>query len=62
MPIKFVDTFASWAASVPLGRVGTMDEVAQTVLFLMDNGFMTGSIIYPDGGFVMKRWVPAKTR
>jgi len=28
--------------------------VAQTVLFLMDNGFMTGSTIYPDGGFVMK--------
>ena len=57
-----MDTFASWAAAVPLGRVGTMDEVAQTVLFLMDDGFMTGSTIYPDGGFVMKRWVCAKTR
>ena len=61
MPIKIVDTFAAWAAAVPLGRVGTMDEVAQTVLFLMDNGFMTGSTIYPDGAFVMKRWVCAKT-
>ena len=62
MPIKFENTFASWAAAVPLRRVGTMDEAAQTVLFLMDNGFMTGSTIYPDGGFVMKRWVCAKTR
>jgi len=46
--------FASYAAATPLGRVGTVDEVATAVLFLMDNGFMTGSVIHPDGGFVMR--------
>jgi NAD(P)-dependent dehydrogenase (short-subunit alcohol dehydrogenase family) len=35
------------------GRPGTEDEVAETVLFLMKNSFMTGSVLYPDGGYVL---------
>lgn len=46
--------YQSYAAATPLGRVGTVEEVASAVLFLMDNRFMTGSTIHPDGGFVMR--------
>lgn len=46
--------YSGYAAATPVGRVGTVDEVATAVLFLMDNRFMTGSTIHPDGGFVMR--------
>lgn len=46
--------YAGYAAATPLKRVGTVEEVAAAVLFLMDNRFMTGSVIHPDGGFVMR--------
>lgn len=37
---------------VPLGRAGTIDEVADTVLFLVSNGgaYITGTTILVDGG------------
>jgi len=40
------------AAGVPLGRIGTPEDVAGTVLFLAsrDGSYVTGSIIAVDGG------------
>jgi NAD(P)-dependent dehydrogenase (short-subunit alcohol dehydrogenase family) len=35
----------------PVGRVGTADDVAQAVLFLMTNGFMTSAVLDIDGGW-----------
>ena len=35
----------------PVGRVGTADDVAQAILFLMTNGFMTGAVLDIDGGW-----------
>ena len=35
----------------PVGRVGTADDVAQAILFLMMNGFMTGAVLDIDGGW-----------
>ncbi|MBW3494086.1 MULTISPECIES: SDR family oxidoreductase [Bacillus] len=32
-------------------RPGHNDEVAHTVLYLMQNGFTTGSVLFPDGGY-----------
>lgn len=46
--------FAGWRNMALLGRTGTEDEVAQTILLLMANTFMTGSTLYPDGGFALK--------
>lgn len=40
----------STAATLPVKRVGTSKEVAQAVLFLMINGFMTGEVLHVDGG------------
>jgi NAD(P)-dependent dehydrogenase (short-subunit alcohol dehydrogenase family) len=38
------------AASLPVRRVGLGEDIAQQILVFMTNGFMTGSIVYLDGG------------
>ena len=40
------------AAGIPLGRQGTIDEIAATCLFLVtdDGGFITGQTIHANGG------------
>ncbi|PWR20992.1 SDR family NAD(P)-dependent oxidoreductase [Zavarzinia compransoris] len=42
-----------WRRATPLGRYGRMEEVANTVLFLLSDeaGFITGEDIAVDGGF-----------
>ena len=42
--------FARSAAAVPVGRVGQPEDVAQAVVFLIQDSFMTGTIIDCDGG------------
>lgn len=48
------DYFAQSAATVPVGRVGQPEDVAQAIVFLIQNGFMTGTIIDCDGGARVK--------
>ncbi|MDC0717708.1 SDR family oxidoreductase [Nannocystis bainbridge] len=36
--------------AIPLGRIGTPDDVAETVLFLARSAFVSGQIIAVDGG------------
>jgi len=38
------------AAGLPVRRVGLGEDIAQQILAFMANGFMTGSIVYLDGG------------
>jgi len=38
------------AASLPVGRIGLGEDVARQILAFMTIGFMTGSIVYLDGG------------
>jgi NAD(P)-dependent dehydrogenase (short-subunit alcohol dehydrogenase family) len=45
--------YVSAAGSIPVGRVGEPADVAQAFLFLMNQGFATGSIITVDGGAVL---------
>lgn len=45
---------AGWQAASLLGRPGTEDEVADAVVFLMGNRFMTGTTLSPDGGYLLR--------
>nr|WP_295829071.1 SDR family oxidoreductase [uncultured Azospirillum sp.] len=38
------------AQSLPGGRIGRADEVAQAILLLLDNGYMNGEVLHVDGG------------
>jgi len=44
------DMLAKTAASLPVGRVGTGEDIARQILGFMTIGFMTGAIVYIDGG------------
>jgi len=39
-----------WAAGLPVGRIGHPEDAAQAALYLMQNSYTTGNILYVDGG------------
>jgi len=41
---------AQMADRLPVGRIGQPDDIAQAVLSVMANGFMTGTVVHVDGG------------
>jgi NAD(P)-dependent dehydrogenase (short-subunit alcohol dehydrogenase family) len=45
-----LEMLAKTAAALPVGRVGVGDDIAQQILAFMTIGFMTGTIVYLDGG------------
>jgi NAD(P)-dependent dehydrogenase (short-subunit alcohol dehydrogenase family) len=45
--------FESVGKSLPVGRVGEADDIAQAYLFLMQEGFSTGQTVVVDGGTVL---------
>lgn len=42
--------FREAAQTLPVGRVGTPEEVADAILFLLGNGYMNGEVLHIDGG------------
>jgi NAD(P)-dependent dehydrogenase (short-subunit alcohol dehydrogenase family) len=46
--------FADLAASSPVGRIGTAADVAQAIVFLTGNGFVTGQVLQCDGGIQLR--------
>jgi NAD(P)-dependent dehydrogenase (short-subunit alcohol dehydrogenase family) len=46
---------SNFAANIPLGRLGTADEIANAVIFLCSNdaAFITGASLIVDGGFLL---------
>ena len=42
------------AQKLPVGRIGQPEEVAQSIMMLLGNGFMTGTVIDCDGGARVK--------
>ena len=42
--------FSQIASSLPVRRLGTPDDIAQAVLFLISNGFVDGASLVVDGG------------
>jgi NAD(P)-dependent dehydrogenase (short-subunit alcohol dehydrogenase family) len=42
-----------YLATLPLGRLGRPEELAHAVLFLMTNGYTTGTVLHVDGGSLL---------
>jgi NAD(P)-dependent dehydrogenase (short-subunit alcohol dehydrogenase family) len=42
------------AKQVPAGRVGVPDDIAEAILYLWTNAFVTGSTLFPDGGLTLR--------
>lgn len=47
------ETKKALCGEIPLGRLGTPQEVAEAVLFLAENRYVTGEILAINGGFYM---------
>ncbi len=45
--------FAGVGSSLPVGRVGTVEEIASAVIMAMSNGFITGTVLDIDGGHLI---------
>jgi NAD(P)-dependent dehydrogenase (short-subunit alcohol dehydrogenase family) len=41
---------ASMAERLPVGRVGTADDIADAIVFLLGNGYTTGTVLHVEGG------------
>jgi 3-oxoacyl-[acyl-carrier protein] reductase len=39
-----------WAIEIPMGRLGEPSEIADTVVWMVKNGYLTNKIIAVDGG------------
>ena len=47
------EILAAAAARLPVKRIGTAEDVADAVLFLMKNGYVTGITLTIDGGHTL---------
>lgn len=45
-----LERFSAMAKRLPVGRIGRTEDVASAVMFLMSNGFVTGTVMHVDGG------------
>lgn len=48
--------YDSTGASLPSGRVGRPEEIAQAVLATLTNGYLTGQILDVDGGHMIRQY------
>ena len=48
--------YQSTGESLPVGRVGLPSEIAQAVVFMMTNGYMTGKVLDIDGGHMIRQY------
>lgn len=46
--------FEGWRSLALTGRVGLVEDAVNAALFLLDNGNMTGSTLYNEGGYSMR--------
>lgn len=54
-PPALAEQFQRRAEAAPAGRAGRPDEVAQVVLMLLENEYMTGAVVDVDGGIHLRR-------
>ncbi|MCR9256245.1 MAG: SDR family oxidoreductase [Alphaproteobacteria bacterium] len=57
MPAEKRETmYAATGESLPVGRVGTVEEAAGAALHLMSNGYTTGLVLDVDGGHMIRQY------
>jgi NAD(P)-dependent dehydrogenase (short-subunit alcohol dehydrogenase family) len=49
-PERKREMFNRMATQLPVGRIGRVEDIAETVLYLMKNRFSTGTVVDVDGG------------
>lgn len=50
------EMYRSTGESLPVGRVGTADEITLAVLSTLNNGYLTGQILDIDGGHMIRQY------
>jgi NAD(P)-dependent dehydrogenase (short-subunit alcohol dehydrogenase family) len=48
--IVFRSGMATMAARLPVGRIGRTKDIADAIIALLRNGFITGTVLHADGG------------
>ncbi|MGE0139850.1 MAG: SDR family oxidoreductase, partial [Ilumatobacteraceae bacterium] len=48
-----LEALQPYLSTLPAGRLGKPDELAHAVLFLMTNGYVTGTVLHVDGGSLL---------
>ncbi|MEM6678306.1 MAG: SDR family oxidoreductase, partial [Pseudomonadota bacterium] len=57
MPAEARETmYEATGESLPVGRVGEVEEAAEATLFLMANGYTTGVVLDTDGGHMIRQY------
>ncbi len=54
--------FADYAGKTPVRRIGTADDIARAIDFLIKDSFMTGHVLTCDGGLSLRPRPDAKAR
>lgn len=47
------DFFATVSKQLPVGRIGSLEDMADAVLYLMQSSFITGTVLHVDGGHLL---------
>lgn len=47
-----------WTPHLPVGRLGTVEDIAEAALMLATNEWMTGSVLTVDGGMMARANMP----
>jgi len=55
-PDRRAAMFEATGASLPVGRIGRPDEIAEAVLLAATNGYMTGHVLDVDGGHLVRQY------
>jgi hypothetical protein len=56
------DVVDVWMPRIPLGRLGTVEDVAHATLLLVTNEWMTGTVLTVDGGMMARANMPIQPR
>jgi NAD(P)-dependent dehydrogenase (short-subunit alcohol dehydrogenase family) len=45
--------FDRYASATPVGRIGSPEDVAKAIVFVVADDFMTGTVLTVDGGLTL---------